>query len=37
LNRLGEYVKAETALKKALELQKDFNGAEEAKKVLTQL
>ena len=36
-NKLGEYVKAETALKKALELQKDFKGSSEAKKVLSQL
>ncbi|MBU2628509.1 MAG: tetratricopeptide repeat protein, partial [Proteobacteria bacterium] len=36
-NKLGKYNKAETALKKALELQKDFTGSEEAKKVLDQL
>ncbi len=37
LNKLGEYIKAETALNKALELQKDFTGSDEAKKVLNQL
>ena len=36
-NKKGDSVKAEKALKKALELQKDFSGANEAKKVLGQL
>jgi len=35
--KIGEYVKAETALKKALELKPDFQGADAAKKVLNQL
>ncbi|MFH2091750.1 MAG: tetratricopeptide repeat protein [Pseudomonadota bacterium] len=37
LNKKGEYVKAETALKKALALNKAFKGAEDAQKVLDQL
>ncbi|MFH2059542.1 MAG: tetratricopeptide repeat protein [Pseudomonadota bacterium] len=37
LNKKGEYVKAKKALKKALALQKDFNGADDAQKVLDQL
>ena len=36
-NKKGEYVKAEKALKKALALQNDFNGADDAQKVLDQL
>ncbi len=37
LNKKGEYIKAENALKKALALQKDFQGAKEAREVLDQL
>ena len=36
-NKAGKYAKAEKALKKALSLQKDFKGFEEARKVLNQL
>jgi len=36
-NKKGDYAKAEAALKKALELQNNFEGSEDAKKVLEQL
>jgi tetratricopeptide (TPR) repeat protein len=36
-NKKGDYAKAEKALKKALELQKDFEGSEDARKVLGQI
>ena len=36
-NKKGEYSKAEDALKKALALQNDFTGSDDARKVLGQL
>lgn len=37
LNKKGEYARAEKALEKALKLQTDFDGADDARKVLRQL